>query len=79
MKKFFGLMLAMALLLMPALGVFASGQAGTGGGTTTLIRTDDPNNFNPVGTWPAVKQKAASRCLSMSMAPKSPMLTTWLL
>jgi putative aldouronate transport system substrate-binding protein len=59
MKKFFGLMLAMALLLMPALGVFASGQAGTGGGTTTLIRTDDPNNFNPVGTWPAVKQKAA--------------------
>jgi putative aldouronate transport system substrate-binding protein len=59
MKKFLGLMLAMALLLMPALGVFASGQAGTGGGTTTLIRTDDLNNFNPVGTWPAVKQKAA--------------------
>ncbi|MDR1325823.1 MAG: extracellular solute-binding protein [Treponema sp.] len=60
MKKFFGLMLAMALLLMPALGVFASGQTGTGTtGTTTLIRTDDPNNFNAVGTWPAVKQKAA--------------------
>ncbi|MDR1399252.1 MAG: extracellular solute-binding protein, partial [Treponema sp.] len=60
MKKFFGLMLAMALLLMPALGVFASGQTGTGTtGTTTLIRTDDANNFNAVGTWPAVKQKAA--------------------
>ncbi|MDR2417712.1 MAG: hypothetical protein LBD79_01495, partial [Treponema sp.] len=60
MKKFFGLMLAMALLLMPALGVFASGQTGTGTtGTSTLIRTDDPNNFNAVGTWPAVKQKAA--------------------
>lgn len=60
MKKFFGLMLAMALLLMPALGVFASGQAGTATtGTSTLIRTDDPNNLNAVGTWPAVKQKAA--------------------
>jgi putative aldouronate transport system substrate-binding protein len=60
MKKFLGLMPAAALLLIPALGVFASGQSGAAtAGTTTLIRTDDPNNFNAVGTWPAVKQKSA--------------------
>jgi putative aldouronate transport system substrate-binding protein len=51
-------LLAATLLLMPALGLFANGQTATTG-TTTLSRTDDPNNFNAVGTWPAVKQKSA--------------------